>query len=126
MIRRRATLHVPQQSENPNANITARDRRLPFREGLAPPTPARNACSAHAHVDSRRSDAARPLAQRLLNTKPTAPCRVGEGRNRKFERGGGPPHAHWARVESGSPATGSKAVHDQELGELMEQTLAGL
>ena len=27
-----------------------------------------------------------------------------------------------ARVESGSPATGSKAIHDQELAELMEQT----
>jgi 2-oxoglutarate dehydrogenase E1 component len=27
-----------------------------------------------------------------------------------------------ARVESGSPATGSKAIHDQELTELMEQT----
>lgn len=29
-----------------------------------------------------------------------------------------------ARVESGSPATGSKAIHDQELADLMEQTFA--
>ena len=27
---------------------------------------------------------------------------------------------HVARVESGSPATGSKAIHDQELADLME------
>lgn len=31
---------------------------------------------------------------------------------------------HVARVESGSPATGSKAIHDQELIDLMEQTFA--
>ena len=31
---------------------------------------------------------------------------------------------HVARVESGSPATGSKAIHDQELADLMEQTLS--
>jgi 2-oxoglutarate dehydrogenase E1 component len=31
---------------------------------------------------------------------------------------------HVARVESGSPATGSKAIHDQELVDLMEQTFA--
>ncbi|MGA1311963.1 MAG: multifunctional oxoglutarate decarboxylase/oxoglutarate dehydrogenase thiamine pyrophosphate-binding subunit/dihydrolipoyllysine-residue succinyltransferase subunit [Ilumatobacteraceae bacterium] len=31
---------------------------------------------------------------------------------------------HAARVESGSPATGSKVVHDQELAELMDQTFA--
>jgi 2-oxoglutarate dehydrogenase E1 component len=29
---------------------------------------------------------------------------------------------HVSRVESGSPATGSKAVHDQELAELMDST----
>ena len=29
---------------------------------------------------------------------------------------------HVARVESGSPATGSKAIHDQEVASLMEQT----
>jgi 2-oxoglutarate dehydrogenase E1 component len=33
---------------------------------------------------------------------------------------------HVARVESGSPATGSKAIHDQELAELMEETFRGL
>ncbi|MCU1502274.1 MAG: sucA, partial [Ilumatobacteraceae bacterium] len=33
---------------------------------------------------------------------------------------------HVARVESGSPATGSKAIHDQELADLMEETFAGL
>jgi 2-oxoglutarate dehydrogenase E1 component len=32
---------------------------------------------------------------------------------------------HIARHESGSPATGSKAVHDQELTELMDKTFAG-
>ncbi len=31
---------------------------------------------------------------------------------------------HVSRVESGSPATGSKAVHDQELTELMDSTFA--
>jgi 2-oxoglutarate dehydrogenase E1 component len=31
---------------------------------------------------------------------------------------------HVARVESGSPATGSKAIHDQELEDLMDQTFA--
>jgi 2-oxoglutarate dehydrogenase E1 component len=31
---------------------------------------------------------------------------------------------HAARVESGSPATGSKAVHDQELADLMDLTFA--
>jgi 2-oxoglutarate dehydrogenase E1 component len=31
---------------------------------------------------------------------------------------------HVARVESGSPATGSKAVHDQELADLMNATFA--
>ena len=30
-----------------------------------------------------------------------------------------------ARVESGSPATGSKTVHDQELADLMDGTFAG-
>jgi 2-oxoglutarate dehydrogenase E1 component len=30
-----------------------------------------------------------------------------------------------ARVESGSPATGSKTVHDQELADLMDETFAG-
>jgi 2-oxoglutarate dehydrogenase E1 component len=33
---------------------------------------------------------------------------------------------HVARYESGSPATGSKAVHDQELESLMERTFADL
>ena len=33
---------------------------------------------------------------------------------------------HVARVESGSPATGSKAIHDQELAELLQMTFAGL
>jgi len=31
---------------------------------------------------------------------------------------------HVARVESGSPATGSKVIHDQESADLMEQTFA--
>ena len=31
---------------------------------------------------------------------------------------------HVARVESGSPATGSKAIHDQELVDLMDETFA--
>jgi 2-oxoglutarate dehydrogenase E1 component len=33
---------------------------------------------------------------------------------------------HVARVESGSPATGSKTVHDQELSDLMAEVFAGL
>jgi 2-oxoglutarate dehydrogenase E1 component len=33
---------------------------------------------------------------------------------------------HVARVESGSPATGSKTVHDQELVDLMDDTFAGM
>jgi 2-oxoglutarate dehydrogenase E1 component len=33
---------------------------------------------------------------------------------------------HVARVESGSPATGSKTVHDQELADLMSEVFAGL
>jgi 2-oxoglutarate dehydrogenase E1 component len=33
---------------------------------------------------------------------------------------------HAARVESGSPATGSKAIHDQELADLMDETFSGL
>ena len=33
---------------------------------------------------------------------------------------------HVARVESGSPATGSKVIHDQELADLMDETFAGL
>jgi multifunctional 2-oxoglutarate metabolism enzyme len=33
---------------------------------------------------------------------------------------------HVARVESGSPATGSKAIHDQELADLMERTFRDL
>ncbi len=33
---------------------------------------------------------------------------------------------HVARVESGSPATGSKAVHDQELGEMMDDVFKDL
>ena len=33
---------------------------------------------------------------------------------------------HIARVESGSPATGSKSIHDQELADLMERTFEGL
>ncbi|MGB9345993.1 MAG: multifunctional oxoglutarate decarboxylase/oxoglutarate dehydrogenase thiamine pyrophosphate-binding subunit/dihydrolipoyllysine-residue succinyltransferase subunit [Ilumatobacteraceae bacterium] len=33
---------------------------------------------------------------------------------------------HIARVESGSPATGSKAIHDQELTDLMERTFRNL
>ncbi|MDA3027410.1 MAG: multifunctional oxoglutarate decarboxylase/oxoglutarate dehydrogenase thiamine pyrophosphate-binding subunit/dihydrolipoyllysine-residue succinyltransferase subunit [Actinomycetota bacterium] len=33
---------------------------------------------------------------------------------------------HAARVESGSPATGSKTVHDQELVDLMDETFADL
>jgi multifunctional 2-oxoglutarate metabolism enzyme len=32
---------------------------------------------------------------------------------------------HVARVESGSPATGSKGIHDQELADLMEETFSG-
>ena len=32
---------------------------------------------------------------------------------------------HVARVESGSPATGSKGIHDQELADLMDETFAG-
>jgi 2-oxoglutarate dehydrogenase E1 component len=33
---------------------------------------------------------------------------------------------HVARVESGSPATGSATIHDQELADLMEDTFTGL
>ena len=33
---------------------------------------------------------------------------------------------HVSRVESGSPATGTKAIHDQELADLMDETFAGL
>jgi multifunctional 2-oxoglutarate metabolism enzyme len=33
---------------------------------------------------------------------------------------------HVARVESGSPATGSKTVHDQELADLMDGTFSGM
>ncbi|HEY3484923.1 MAG TPA: multifunctional oxoglutarate decarboxylase/oxoglutarate dehydrogenase thiamine pyrophosphate-binding subunit/dihydrolipoyllysine-residue succinyltransferase subunit [Ilumatobacteraceae bacterium] len=33
---------------------------------------------------------------------------------------------HVARVESGSPATGSKTIHDQELADLMDETFSGL
>ena len=33
---------------------------------------------------------------------------------------------HAARVESGSPATGSKTIHDQEHADLMDETFAGL
>ena len=33
---------------------------------------------------------------------------------------------HVSRVESGSPATGSKTIHDQELMDLMDETFAGL
>jgi 2-oxoglutarate dehydrogenase E1 component len=33
---------------------------------------------------------------------------------------------HVARVESGSPATGSKAIHDQELADLMDDTFRDL
>jgi 2-oxoglutarate dehydrogenase E1 component len=33
---------------------------------------------------------------------------------------------HVSRVESGSPATGSKTIHDQELADLMDETFAGL
>jgi 2-oxoglutarate dehydrogenase E1 component len=33
---------------------------------------------------------------------------------------------HVTRVESGSPATGSKTVHDQELADLMDEVFAGL
>jgi 2-oxoglutarate dehydrogenase E1 component len=33
---------------------------------------------------------------------------------------------HVARVASGSPATGSKTVHDQELADLMDETFEGL
>jgi 2-oxoglutarate dehydrogenase E1 component len=32
---------------------------------------------------------------------------------------------HVSRVESGSPATGTKAIHDQELADLMEETFHG-
>ena len=31
---------------------------------------------------------------------------------------------HVARVESGSPATGSKTVHDQELADLLDRTFS--
>jgi 2-oxoglutarate dehydrogenase complex dehydrogenase (E1) component-like enzyme len=30
------------------------------------------------------------------------------------------------RIESGSPATGSKIIHDQEFGELMDETFQDL
>ena len=33
---------------------------------------------------------------------------------------------HVARVESGSPATGSGTIHEQELADLMEDTFSGL
>ncbi|MBI5089503.1 MAG: multifunctional oxoglutarate decarboxylase/oxoglutarate dehydrogenase thiamine pyrophosphate-binding subunit/dihydrolipoyllysine-residue succinyltransferase subunit, partial [Actinobacteria bacterium] len=33
---------------------------------------------------------------------------------------------HVSRVESGSPATGSKAIHDQELADLMDETFRDL
>jgi 2-oxoglutarate decarboxylase len=31
---------------------------------------------------------------------------------------------HVSRVESGSPATGSKTIHDQETASILEQTFA--
>ena len=33
---------------------------------------------------------------------------------------------HVARVESGSPATGSATIHEQELADLMEDAFSGL
>ena len=33
---------------------------------------------------------------------------------------------HVSRVESGSPATGSKAISDQELADLMDETFRGM
>ena len=33
---------------------------------------------------------------------------------------------HAARVESGSPATGSSKIHEQELADLMDETFADL
>jgi 2-oxoglutarate dehydrogenase E1 component len=33
---------------------------------------------------------------------------------------------HVSRVESGSPATGTKAIHDQELADLLDETFDGL
>ena len=33
---------------------------------------------------------------------------------------------HVARVESGSPATGSGTIHEQELADLMEDSFSGL
>ena len=33
---------------------------------------------------------------------------------------------HVSRVESGSPATGTKAIHDQELSDLMDETFQDL
>ena len=33
---------------------------------------------------------------------------------------------HVSRVESGSPATGTKAIHDQELADLMDETFQDL
>jgi 2-oxoglutarate dehydrogenase E1 component len=33
---------------------------------------------------------------------------------------------HVSRIESGSPATGTKAIHDQELADLLDETFADL
>ncbi|HSB87758.1 MAG TPA: multifunctional oxoglutarate decarboxylase/oxoglutarate dehydrogenase thiamine pyrophosphate-binding subunit/dihydrolipoyllysine-residue succinyltransferase subunit, partial [Ilumatobacteraceae bacterium] len=33
---------------------------------------------------------------------------------------------HVSRIESGSPATGTKAIHDQELADLLDETFSGL
>ena len=40
------------------------------------------------------------------------------------DQGAGLRHRHVARVESGSPATGSKTVHDQELADLLDEAFA--
>ena len=53
------------------------------------------------------------------------PWRFVEARFGKVTDGGSIPRLV-SRIGSGSPATGSKAIHDQELADLMDETFRNL
>ena len=130
---RRPVRHRP--AVDPRGVFCSRQGRM-GRDGRARPAQVRRSRScASSSSTRRRSNSSLPLLERYPNAKQLVwlqeepenmgawafvEHRVWRVKERGYDL------RHVARVESGSPATGSKTVHDQELADLMDETFRDL
>ena len=120
----------PRSSAWSSARARWRGTRSPSATSAAPRSPS---CASSSSTRCRSSRCSRCSSA----TRTPASCAGSRRSPRTWARGTFVERRTWrvkergydiavvARVESGSPATGSKTVHDQELADLMDETFAG-